>query len=63
MWDDGLTGSMDRLAKYQFFKERSVVKMFSLKGGRLPAVNADNLVFITRPDLDKMDSIAENVKV
>ncbi len=54
---------MDLLAKYQFFKERSVVKMFSLKGGRLPTINAENLVFITRPDLDKMDKIAENVKV
>ena len=62
VWDEGLTGPMDLIAKYQFFKERSVIKMFSLKGGRLPKLSADNIVFLTRPNLEQIDKIADNVK-
>jgi hypothetical protein len=48
---------------FQFFKDRGVIKMFPLKSGRLPHVaNADNIVFITRPEIDNMDSISDNVK-
>ena len=62
VWDESLTGPMDLIAKYQFFKDRSVIKMFPLKGGRLPKITTDNIVFITRPDLGQMDKIADNVK-
>lgn len=63
VWDEGLTGPMDLIAKYQFFKERGVKKMFPLKTGRLPKVQgADNIVFVTRPHLEHMDKIADNVK-
>lgn len=62
VWDESLTGPMDLIAKYQFFRDRSVIKMFPLKGGRLPKITTDNIVFITRPDLGQMDKIADNVK-
>lgn len=62
VWDEGLTGPMDLIAKYQFFKERSVIKMFPLKSSKLPRVSTDNIVFITRPGLGQMDKIADNVK-
>ena len=39
-----------------------VVKMHTLERGALPPVGAENVVFITRPDLDNMDIIAENIK-
>ena len=62
VWDESLTGPMDLIAKYQFFKDRSVIKMFPLKSGRLPRLATQHIVFITRPDLGQMDKIADNVK-
>ena len=62
VWDESLTGPMDLVAKYQFFSDKNVIKMYSLKGGRLPKISTDNVIFITRPELDQMDKIADNVK-
>ena len=39
-----------------------VVKMHPLERSALPPVGAENVVFITRPNLDNMDIIAENIK-
>ena len=36
--------------------------MHPLERGALPPVGAENVVFITRPNLDNMDIIAENIK-
>ena len=36
--------------------------MFPLSPGPLPAISADNVVFITRPSLSSMDIIADNIK-
>jgi hypothetical protein len=62
VWDESLTGPMDLIAKYQFLRDHEVVKMFPLNRGRLPATAVDNIVFITRPDIERMDRIAENVR-
>jgi len=62
VWDEGLTGSMDLVAKFKFFQERSVIKMFPLKDGRIPKISTDNIVFVTRPIPAQMDKIADNVK-
>ena len=34
VWDEGLTGPMDLIAKFKFFTERNVIKMFPLNKGR-----------------------------
>jgi hypothetical protein len=62
VWDEGLTGPFDLIAKYAFFKERGVIKMFPLKAGRLPQTGAENIIFLTRPEITNMDFIADNVK-
>lgn len=62
VWDEGLTGAMDMIAHASFFTDRSVIKMIGLKGGCLPKVMADNIIFLTRPNLQLMDKIADNVK-
>ena len=62
VWDEGLTGPFDLIAKYQFFRDRGVIKMFPLKAGRLPPTKADSIVFITRPEIANMDFIADNVQ-
>jgi hypothetical protein len=62
VWDQALTGPMGLVAEYSILKEHEVVKMFPLAGGPLPPTTADNIVFITRPTLSCMDSIADNIK-
>jgi len=62
VWDSALTGPLGLIAEYQHLKEHEVVKMHPLERGALPPVGAENVVFITRPDLDNMDIIAENIK-
>jgi len=64
VWDEELAGPLDLIAKYQFFKDRQVVKSYPLKAGRLPysGGQVENIVFITRPDVSNMDKISDNVK-
>ena len=64
VWDETLAGPLDLIAKYQFFKDRQVVKSFPLKAGRLPNSGGqiENVVFITRPEVANMDKISDNVK-
>lgn len=35
--------------------------MFQLKAGRLPSVAVKKIIFITRPEVELMDRIAENL--
>lgn len=64
VWDEDLAGPLDLIAKYQFFKDRQVVKSYPLKAGRLPysGGQVENIVFITRPEVANMDKISDNVK-
>jgi len=62
VWDQALTGPMGLVAEYSILKEHEVLKMFPLSPGPLPPISADNVVFITRPSLSCMDTIADNIK-
>jgi len=62
VWDQALTGPMGLVAEYSLLKEHEVLKMFPLSPGPLPPISADNVVFITRPSLSCMDTIADNIK-
>lgn len=61
MWDESLTGAMSLIAKPSILKDRNVVKMFPIKAGDLPNVDVRNFIFITRPNLQIMNSIASNI--
>lgn len=64
MWDEGVAGPLDLIANYKFFEDRQVVKSFPLKTGCLPNIGGqvENIVFITRPEVENMDKISDNVK-
>jgi len=62
VWDQTLTGPLGLIAEYNHLKEHEVVKMHPLEKGSLPHISAENVVFLTRPSLDNMDIIAENIK-
>lgn len=61
IWDEQLTGPIGLVAEYSFLKELEVIKMFQLKPGRLPSVAVKNIIFITRPEVELMDRMAENL--
>lgn len=61
MWDESLTGAMSLIAKPSVLKDRNVVKMFPIKAGDLPNVDVRNYIFITRPNISTMNSIASNI--
>uniref|UniRef100_A0A8C7D3A7 VPS33A core subunit of CORVET and HOPS complexes n=1 Tax=Oncorhynchus kisutch TaxID=8019 RepID=A0A8C7D3A7_ONCKI len=63
VWDEYLTGPFGLIAQYSLLKEHEVEKMFTLKGGRLPAADVKNIIFFVRPRLELMDIIAENHKL
>ena len=62
VWDPGLTGPMGLVAEYSLLKEHGVTKMFSLAPGPLPPTNAEHVIFLTRPTIENMDTIAGNIK-
>jgi len=62
IWDQSLTGPLGLIAEYNHLKEHNVTKMHPLERGSLPPISAENVVFLTRPSLDNMDIIAENIK-
>ncbi|XP_074643726.1 vacuolar protein sorting-associated protein 33A-like [Tubulanus polymorphus] len=61
VWDSVLTGPFGLVAEYPLLQEHEVEKMFLLNNGRLPQSNVQNIVFIVRPKLELMDTIAENI--
>ncbi|XP_041347888.1 vacuolar protein sorting-associated protein 33A-like [Gigantopelta aegis] len=61
VWDDALTGPFGLIAEYSLLKEHEVEKMFPLRSAGLPQSNVQNIVFITRPKLDLMEIIAQNI--
>ncbi|XP_058789341.1 vacuolar protein sorting-associated protein 33A isoform X1 [Phymastichus coffea] len=61
IWDESLGGPMGLVAKYDILQEHEVTKMYPLVGGRLPSADVANVIFITRPHLDLMDLIAQNI--
>jgi len=62
IWDQSLAGPIGLVAKYNLLEEYGVVKMYPLYGGTLTIPpNITNVIFISRPQLELMDLIAENV--
>ncbi|KAG5317328.1 VP33A protein, partial [Pseudoatta argentina] len=62
IWDQSLAGPIGLVAKYNLLEEYGVVKMYPLYGGTLTIPpNIANVIFISRPQLELMDLIAENV--
>lgn len=61
VWDESLAGPVGLVAKYNVLKDHDVIKMFPLQSGRLPLTNVKNIIFITRPHLNLMDMIADNI--
>ncbi|XP_070555122.1 vacuolar protein sorting-associated protein 33A-like [Ptychodera flava] len=61
VWDEQLTGPFGLIAEYSLLKDHEVDKMFPLRPGRLPPSNVKNIIFITRPILQLMDFVAQNV--
>lgn len=61
MWDDSLSGPVGLVTKYTFLKERNVMKMLPLRSGALADVDVKHIIFITRPNLQLMNFIAENI--
>ncbi|XP_059169291.1 vacuolar protein sorting-associated protein 33A-like isoform X2 [Physella acuta] len=59
VWDDGLTGPFGLIAEASLLKEQhEVERMFRLQSTGLPASNVQNIIFITRPKLSLMSTIA-----
>ena len=70
IWDEKLTGPMDRIARspdqdgYSFLKQRGVERMFRVDQ-RLSAHDVEgveNVVYVTRPDVAAMEAVANSVK-
>ncbi|CAG0879490.1 unnamed protein product [Cyprideis torosa] len=61
VWDEKLTGPFGLVAEYSLLKERDAVKMVPLATGRLPPLQVDHVMFITRPRVPLMDIVAENL--
>lgn len=61
VWDKSLAGPIGLVANYRLLLEHEVIKMYPITGGELPSTNVANIIFITRPHLDLMNLIAENV--
>ncbi|XP_023288032.1 vacuolar protein sorting-associated protein 33A [Orussus abietinus] len=61
IWDQSLAGPIGLVATYSLLQEHGLEKMYPLQGGQLPPTNVNNIIFITRPHLDLMDLIAENI--
>ncbi|XP_077995309.1 vacuolar protein sorting-associated protein 33A-like [Glandiceps talaboti] len=61
VWDEQLTGPFGLIAEYSLLKEHEVDKMFPLRAGRLPSSNVRNIIFITRPKLELMELVAQNI--
>lgn len=62
VWDQSLTDQFGLIAEYPLLKEHEVDRMFSLNGGKLPKSSVQHIIFITRPKLDQMDFIAQNIQ-
>ncbi|CAG2103714.1 unnamed protein product [Medioppia subpectinata] len=61
VWDHELVGIFGLVADYLLLKEHQVIQMFELRPGRLPAITATHVIYLTRTKLSLMDTIADNL--
>ncbi|CAL1537718.1 unnamed protein product [Lymnaea stagnalis] len=60
VWDDGLTGPFGLIAEASMLKEHhEVERMFRLQSSGLPTSQVQNIIFIVRPRLNLMETIAQ----
>ena len=62
VWDPVLIEQISLIAEYSLLKEYEVGPMFPLRPTRLPKSNVQHVIFIVRPILSLMDSVATNIK-
>nr|XP_039271179.1 vacuolar protein sorting-associated protein 33A-like [Styela clava] len=62
VWDYALTDRFGLIAEFPLLKEHEVERMFPLAGGKLAKSTVQHIIFITRPKLDQMDFIAQNIQ-
>jgi len=63
VWDECLIGPIGLIAEYSVLKEHDVIKMFPLNSTGLPALKADNVIFIIRPTVSNCDVISANIRL
>ncbi|CAH0549200.1 unnamed protein product [Brassicogethes aeneus] len=61
VWDPSLAGPVGLVAQSLVLREHSVTKMFPLRESALPESDVDHVIFISRPKLNLMDYISQNV--
>lgn len=66
VWDEPLADAIGSIAMFSLLRDQDVVKMFPLRRGRLPIGQNPltvykNIIFITRPQVNLMDMIADNI--
>ncbi|XP_078052309.1 vacuolar protein sorting-associated protein 33A [Augochlora pura] len=62
IWDQSLEGPIGLIANCNLLEKRNVVKMYPLQGGLLSIPpDITNVIFITRPQLDLMNLIADTI--
>lgn len=61
VWDFPLTERFGLIVQFSLLQEHGVERMFQLSGGKLPNSNVQHIIFVTRPDVDLMDLIAQNI--
>lgn len=61
VWDDALAGPFGLIAEYSLLEKRDVLKMHPLKPD-MKLQDAENVIFITRPQLKLMDYVIELIR-
>ncbi|CAG2167401.1 unnamed protein product [Oppiella nova] len=61
VWDHELVPILGLVADYLVLKEHQVIQMFELRPGRLPAMTAKHVIYLTRTKLSLMDTIGDNM--
>ncbi|XP_018334360.1 vacuolar protein sorting-associated protein 33A [Agrilus planipennis] len=61
VWDNSLAGPTGLVFQYPILKEHDVVKMYPLRNVPFPETAVKHILFITRPKLELMDLVAQNV--
>lgn len=62
VWDLPLTDRFGLIVEFSLLQEHGVKRMFQLTGGKLSKSDVEHIIFITRPHVDMMDLIAQNIQ-
>ncbi|KAF7490062.1 Vacuolar protein sorting-associated protein 33A [Sarcoptes scabiei] len=62
VWDPKLISPIGLISDYSDLKLHEVVQMLELRAGKLPSINAQNLIYFIRPILASIEVIADQIK-